>query len=182
VAWLGTYKTWSDFLPGNASDIFPGDALAVNMPSRAAVFDATVREVRIELADRAGDHAIYTIEFANDLAKSVALEDSGISTRIPLQDLPVQLSATQVGTYYLPDLMDAQITEVSSTTVQVDAGMALPRGCGIEVRAHDFGWGVSNDRNLLGRFGAQTFTLPRLGRTQNYFLRLYDNSFLAHYS
>jgi len=51
-----------------------------------------------------------------------------------------------------------------------------------EVRAHDFGWGVANDRNLLGRFNTQTFSLPRLARTQNYFLRLYDASSPPRYS
>lgn len=51
-----------------------------------------------------------------------------------------------------------------------------------EVRLHDFGWGVSNDRNLLGRFSGQTFTLPRMARTQNYFLRLYDTSSPPSYS
>jgi hypothetical protein len=51
-----------------------------------------------------------------------------------------------------------------------------------EVRAHDYGWGANNDRNLLGRFSTQTFSLPRLARTQNYFLRLYDNSSPARYS
>lgn len=51
-----------------------------------------------------------------------------------------------------------------------------------EVRAHDYGWGAANDRNLLGRFSTQTFTLPRLARTQNYFLRLYDNSAPPRYS
>jgi hypothetical protein len=52
----------------------------------------------------------------------------------------------------------------------------------LEVRAHDYGWGAANDRNLLGRFSTQTFSLPRLGRTQNYFLRLYDNSSPPRYS
>ena len=51
-----------------------------------------------------------------------------------------------------------------------------------EVRAHDYGWGVANDRNLLGRFSTQTFTLPRLARAQNYFLRLYDSSSPPRYS
>jgi len=50
------------------------------------------------------------------------------------------------------------------------------------VRAHDYGWGESNDRNLLGRFSAETFSLPRLARTQNYFLRLYDSSSPPRYS
>jgi len=71
---------------------------------------------------------------------------------------------------------------VTSTTVQVDAGLAPGSGLGIEVRAHDYGWGPANDRNLLGRFSTQTFSLPRLARTQDYFLRLYDNSSPPRYS
>jgi hypothetical protein len=51
-----------------------------------------------------------------------------------------------------------------------------------EVREHDYGWGQANDRNLLGRFSTQTFNLPRLARTQNYFLRLYDSSSPPKYS
>jgi len=51
-----------------------------------------------------------------------------------------------------------------------------------EARAHDYGWGAANDRNLLGRFGTQAFTLPRFVRTQNYFLQLYDASSPPRYS
>ncbi len=51
-----------------------------------------------------------------------------------------------------------------------------------EVRENDYGWGQANDRNLLGRFNTQTFTLARLARTQNYFLRLYDGSSPPKYS
>ena len=96
--------------------------------------------------------------------------------------MPVALTTGQVGNYYLANLTDAQITQATSTTVSVDAGMMPPSGCGIEVRANDYGWGVANDRNLFGRFSTQTFTLPRLARTQNYFLRLYDNSTPVRYS
>ena len=51
-----------------------------------------------------------------------------------------------------------------------------------EVRENDYGWGQANDRNLLGRFNTQTFSLARLARTQNYFLRLYDSSSPPKYS
>jgi hypothetical protein len=181
-AWLGTYRTWSDFLPGGAQDIFPGDAVSVNVPSRGAVFNAIARKVTIDVADPAGDRGIYTIEFANDLAQPLAYQDATSATIIPLQDMPLRLSTTQIGNYYLANLIDAQITQVSSTTVSIDAGIVPGNGGGIEVRLHDFGWGVANDRNLLGRFSAQTFTLPRLVRTQNYFLRLYDSSSPPRYS
>lgn len=182
AAWTGSYQTWSDFLPGGAGDIFPGDAVAVNVPSQSAAFNASVRKVSIDVADPANDRGLYMIEFANDLAEPLALQDGASATAVPLQDVPARLSTEQVNFYYLACLTEAQITQVSSTTVQVDAGSGPPGGYGIEVRAHDFGWGPSNDRNLLGRFGTQTFSLPRLARSQNYFLRLYDSSSPPRYS
>jgi hypothetical protein len=182
TAWSGTYETWSDFLPGAAEDIFPGDAILVNVPSRAAVFTAIVREVEIEIADPVDDRGFYTIGFANDLASPLAIEYVTTATTIALQDMPPLLQTTQVGVYYQVDLTEAQITSVTSTTVEVDAGLAPPSGQGIEVRENDYGWGQANDRNLLGRFNTQTFSLTRLAETQDYFLRLYDNSSPPKYS
>ncbi len=96
--------------------------------------------------------------------------------------MPPLLETTQVGAYYQIDLTEAQITAVTSTTVQVDAGMAPSGGGGIEVRENDYGWGQANDRNLLGRFSTETFSLARLAETQDYFLRLYDGSSPPKYS
>jgi hypothetical protein len=182
TAWAGTYETWSDFLPGAAEDIFPGDAILVNVPSRAAAFTAIVREVEIEIADPVDDRGFYTIGFANDLASPLAIEYVATATTIALQDMPPLLQTTQVGAYYQVDLTEAQITSVTSTTVEVDAGLSPPSGQGIEVRENDYGWGQANDRNLLGRFNTQTFSLTRLAETQDYFLRLYDNSSPPKYS
>jgi hypothetical protein len=182
MAWSGAYETWSDFLPGAAADIFPGDAIAVNVPSRGALFAAIVREVVIQIADPADDRGFYSIGFANDLAVPLGIEYEASAITVALQDMPPLLETTQVGAYYQVDLTEAQITAVTSTTVQVDAGMAPPSGCGIEVRENDYGWGQANDRNLLGRFSTEAFSLPRLARTQNYFLRLYDSSSPPRYS
>ncbi len=182
TAWSGTYATWSDFLPGAAADIFPGDAITLNVPSRGALFTAIVRQVEIELADSADDRGFYTIGFANDLASPLAIEYVATTTTIALQDMPPLLQTTQVGAYYQVDLTEAQITAVTSTTVAVDAGLAPASGYGIEVRENDYGWGQANDRNLLGRFNTQTFSLTRLAETQDYFLRLYDNSSPPKYS
>ena len=182
TAWSGTYETWSDFLPSAAADIFPGDAIAVNVPSRGASFTAIVREVGIQVADPADDRGFYDIGFANDLAAPLAIEYGASATVIALQDMPPLLETTQVGAYYQVDLTEAQITAVTSTTVSVDAGMAPPSGGGIEVRENDYGWGQANDRNLLGRFNTETFTLARLAETQDYFLRLYDSSSPPKYS
>ncbi len=182
AAWSGSYRTWSDFLPEAASDIFPGDGLVVNAPSRGAAFTAIVRTVELQIVDPANDRAFFTIGFANDLASPCGMHDEASAKIISLQDMPPLLATTQVGSFYQANLTEAQITAVTATTVSVDAGLAPAGGLGIEVRAHDFGWGPTNDRNLLGRFGTQTFTLPRVNRSQNYFLRLYDNASPPRYS
>jgi hypothetical protein len=154
----------------------------VNVPSRNASFNAVVREVEIEIADPADDRGFYTIGFANDLASPLGMEMDTTTTIISLEDMPPLLETTQVGAYYQVNLTEAQITAVTSTTVSVDAGMAPPSGYGIEVRQNDYSWGRANDRNLLGRFTTQTFTLARLAETQSYFLRLYDTSSPPKYS
>ena len=180
AAWLGQYETWSDFLPGNAADIFPGDALQVNAVTRAATFVATVYEVDITVNDLEGDHNAYKIMFATDAAKTLAFEfeAAGVTTSL---DVPA-IANTQVGTVFLPDLTAAEITAVTSTTLAIDAGSAPVAGGGIEVRWSDTGWGAANDRNLVGRFAVQSFVIPRLSRAQSCFLRQYDASVPPKYS
>jgi hypothetical protein len=179
-AWSGVYETWSDFLPGDADDVFPGDAVHVNVPSRGADFHAIVRQVKIEVKDLAGEHSRYQIQFADDPTKPLAFE-FGTGHLIDLSNLTIETLAT-VGSNFLPHLTSAEITQVSSTTVTIDAGFAPGSGEGIEVRRSDQGWNQGNDRNLVGRFATQVFTVPRLSRVQDYFLRRYDVSTPAKYS
>jgi len=104
LAWIGSYQIWSDFLPGGAADIFPGDPVTVTVPSRNAAFTAIVRRVSIDVVDPADDRGMYAIEFANDLAAPLALQDASSGTAVPLQDMPARLSRTQVGAYYFGEL------------------------------------------------------------------------------
>ena len=182
AAWSGSYQTWSDFLPSGAADIFPGDALSLNIASRGAIFSAVVREVELEIANPAEDRSFYTIVFANDLAVPLGTEYGGSAMSLELQYAPTLQQTTQVGACYGASLTQAQITSISSTTVAVDVGVAPASGGGIEVRDNDYGWGQANSRNLIGRFTTQTFNLSRLAQTETYFLRLYDNSSPPKYS
>jgi hypothetical protein len=179
-AWSGEYATWSDFLPGNASDIFPGDGLSVNVSSRGAVFSAIVHEVDIEVSDVQDDRSYYKIKFANDAANPLAFDVEG--TLVTSSLVVTQITAAQVGTNYLADLTDAEVTAVGSTTINVDAGVAPVAGGGIEVRWSDDGWGPDNTRNLVGRFANETFTLPRLSQVQDYYLQQFDASSPPRYS
>jgi hypothetical protein len=180
IAWAGEYDTWSDFLPGGAADIFPGDALQVNVPSRGAVFGAIIREVAIVVRDFAGEHSNYKISFADDNAKPLAFEfDSAKIANLP--DVTAVIN-TQVAAIFLADLTAAELTQIGTTTVTVDAGIAPSTGGGIEVRWSDAGWGPANDRNLVGRFATQGFTIPRLSQAQGCYLRQYDASVPPKYS
>lgn len=179
-AWTGEYDTWSDFLPGSASDIFPGDAINLNLPSRNLALLATIREVQVTVEDLQGEHSTYKIMFANDAAKPHALEFE--AAKIVSAFVVNTYANSQVGAIYLADLTAAQITQATSTTITLDAGASPPTGGGFEVRWSDASWGPGSDRNLIGRFATQTFTVPRLARVQNFFLRQYDNSTPPKYS
>lgn len=176
----GKYQTWSDFLPGGAQDIFPGDGLSVNVPTCNAVFSAIVKTVTIAVEDLAGEHSSYEIQFEQINADEFAFEFESQSVAAALNVLPI--TTAQVGTTTLPNLTGAVITAVDSTTASIDAGLTPLAGGGIEVRWSDSGWGPYNDQNLAGRFTTQTFTLPRLGKVEDYYLRQYDASSPPKYS
>ncbi len=180
TGWSGEYESWGQFLPGGAVDIFPGDGLAVNIPSRAASFLAIVREAQITVVDLGSETTRYALRFVD--AGEPALDFSFASGTVKQTQALVPIDVTQVGNTCLADLVDAEITNVTSTTVTIDAGFSPSPGGGIEVRYSDSGWGADNNRNLLGRFTVSSFTLPRYARGQNYFLRSYDGSSPAKYS
>jgi hypothetical protein len=179
-AWRGEYDVWSDFLPGGANDVFPGDGLNIAAPSRGAAFSAVVSDVEITLNNPEGEHFGYKIKFANDAAKALAFEFEAAKGTTSL--FVNQYTNAQVGETYLADLTAAQITQVTSTTISVDAGSPPVSGGGIEVRWSDAGWGPGNDRNLVGRFTTQAFTIPRLSKVQDCYLQRYDNSVPPKYS
>jgi hypothetical protein len=162
----GAYSCWSDFLPnGASSDPLPGDAVALDVASGAAT--AIIREVDIETFDVPDDRSRYTLKFANDAADPLAFDfDKGRLFQDPDPVTP--------GAGYTADLPDAEVTGVTSTTVSIDIGRPAVAGGGFEVRRSDANWGAANDRNLIGRFTTQTFTVPRLTRVQNYCIRMYD--------
>jgi hypothetical protein len=155
-----------------------------------AIFQAIVKEVVIAVKDLSGEHCVYDIQFehavSGDLAfefdaQTIATFETNSRMMTAFLDLPL-ISSGQVGTTTLPPLTTAAVTQVSSTTASLDAGAAPVAGGGIEVRWSDFGWGASDDQNLAGRFTTQTFTLPRLAKTEDYYLRQYDASTPPKYS
>jgi hypothetical protein len=176
--WAGEYRIWSDFL--NGTDVLPGDVVNATFPSREAQFRAIVREVNIGIRDLKHDRMEYTVRFADDRAEPLGVVASGVT----VQTLPPPTPS--ITSSNLPpspgSLTGAEVIDVGSTTVTVDVGLTPNTGWGIEVRRSDAGWGQDNDRNLIGRFATRVTILPRLSRTQNYFLRQYDACTPPNYS
>ncbi len=178
--WAGEYQAWNKFLPGAASDIFPGDGLAVNVPSRMAAFLAIVQEVDVEIADIAGENSHYTMRFVDTGNPSLAF--AFMTAQAKQAQALTAIDVSIAGNAYLADLTGADFTNVTSTTVTIDVGFVPPAGGGIEVRYTDAAWGSDNNRNLVGRFTTRSFALTRYARAQDYFLRSYDDSTPPKYS
>lgn len=173
-AWQGQYETWSDFL--GASDVHPGDAVTVNAPSQNAQFTAIVREVDIAVKDPRDDRSLYQLKFANDGAQSLSCSFDSAKLKLP----PVGVTAP--GNWTLAPVKDAAFSQILASQVTIATNLAPLSGGGFEVRGADQGWGAANDRYLWGRFTAQSFTVPRLSRSQSYYLRQYDNAQPPNYS
>ncbi len=178
--WSGEYQAWSQFLPGGAADIFPGDGLTVNVPSRLAMFTAIIREVDVEIVDIAGENSRYILRFVD--AGDPSLDFAFVTALVKQTEVLTPIDVSMVGNVYLADLTDAEVTNVTSTTVTVDVGFTPVAGSGIEVRYSDAGWGVGYNGNLVGRFTGSSFTLTRYAQSQTYFLRSYDGSVQPKYS
>lgn len=163
--WSGTYECWSDML---AEDVLPGDALTIDVPSRAPAFTAIVHEVEIEAA--AGDRVRYGIRFATESAVPIAISFAPA----PRLQLPDPVNLEDIGTGYLPAAASAEIIDIGSTEMLIDAGSEPVSDGGFEVRRSDSGWGLEDDRNLINRFNYRVFSVPRLSRAQTWYLRPFD--------
>jgi hypothetical protein len=168
IAWIGTYVAWRDFLP---DDIWPGDVLHVNAPSRGCVADVVVREVQVESLDPANERSWYAISFANEAASPIAIASKAVT---PL--LAEKTVVLDPAVFALDGLQQAAVTNVTSTQVTMGMGADPIAGGGFEVRYDDSGWNPSIDRNLIGRFNTRVITVTRLAKVVSFFVRQYDSS------
>ena len=145
-----------------------------------AAFTAIVREVDVEIADIAGENSRYTLRFVD--AGDPSLDFAFVAAQMKQTQVLTAIDVTEIGNHYLADLADAEVADVTSVTVTIDAGVTPPAGGGIEVRYTDEGWGAGYNGNLVGRFTNSSFTLTRYARAQTYFLRSYDGSGPPKYS
>jgi hypothetical protein len=170
--WSGTYKgTRLSF----ATDVWPGDALALSAPSANLNAQVVVRTVKVTYTASTPDIVNYEITFANDWADDLAIKTS---TMVPSTTwLPAAIAPT-----YIANLNALTVTTVNGTTVTVNTGVAPPTGGGFEVRTRDFAFMPGTDPTLILRGSAQTLTFSRITANDRFFIRMYDGSTPPNYS
>jgi hypothetical protein len=170
--WSGTYKgTWASF----SSDVWPGDALLLNVPSLALESQVVIRVVKLTYSACNPELVTYEISFANDWADDLAITTS---RTVPADAwLPAPVAPT-----VLPNLTNLAVTTVSGTEVTISTGTAPPVGGGFEVRRRDFGFMAGQDPDLVIRGTQQTITFARVAADERFYIRMYDGSTPPNYS
>ena len=175
AAWAGSYTGWN--VETNGGDVWPGDVLAI--ASLSAEMDAlvVVREVEIVLGSALPQRAKYIVRFANDWAEDLALK---LSSTVP-EDAWLPATPSSGGTP-LMNLLTMQVTAITGSQIQIDAGVAPPSGGGFEVKRKDWTFGPGQDSDLVLRAPVQHFIIPRLAAIEQYYIRMYDGSIPPNYS
>jgi hypothetical protein len=170
--WSGAYKApQSSF----SSDVWPGDALQLDVPSLALDSQVVIRAVKLTYASSYPELVSYEISFANDWADDLAITTS---RTVPADAwLPAPIAPT-----VLPNLANVAITAMSGTAVTISTGTAPPSGGGFEIRRRDFGFMAGEDPDLVMRGTQQAMTFARTSGNDRFYIRMYDGSTPPNYS
>ncbi len=170
--WSGTYKsTRASF----AADVWPGDALLLNVPSASIDVQVVIRMVKVSYKPSYPDLVEYEITFANDWADDLAIKTNGTVSAnawLPAPVAPVVLA----------NLNALTVTSLSGSSVTVNTGVTPPAGGGFEVRLRDFVFMAGEDPTLVMRGTSSTLTFSRVSAADRFYIRMYDGSTPPNYS
>jgi hypothetical protein len=160
----------------NPADVWPGDVLALTTNGQRT--SVVVRRVEIVDGMTCPEGLKYQIAFANDWAEGLGLT---LSEAIAADALLPESALTGPGNV-LANLQQLQVVSATGTALQVDAGTAPPAGGGFEVRRRDGDFGPGVDQDLVLRSPVRSFSIPREGQVELYYVRMYDGSVPPLYS
>jgi hypothetical protein len=160
----------------NPADVWPGDMLAI--ASGGQTMSVVVRRVEIVNGMARPEVLTYRMAFANDWAEGLGLT---LSETIAANALLPQAALSAPGNV-LANLQQLQVVSATGTALQVDAGTAPPVGGGFEVRRRDGDFGPGVGQDLVLRSPVRSFSIPREGQIEHYYVRVYDGSTPPLYS
>ncbi len=171
----GTYEAVNP-----ADDIWPGDVLAFTTANQT--MSVVVRKVQVVDGLARPEMLTYKIAFANDWAEALGLTLSESIAADALLPSIASSSPLPPGRSVLANLQQLQVVSATGTALQVDAGMIPPVGGGFEVRRRDGNFGPGVDQDLVLRSPVRSFSIPREGQIERYYVRMYDASAPRLYS
>jgi hypothetical protein len=160
----------------NPADVWPGDVLAITRDGQT--MSVVVRRVEIVDGMARPEVLTYRMAFANDWAEGLGLT---LSETIAANALLPQTASSEPSKV-LANLQQLQVVSATGTALQVDAGTAPPVGGGFEVRRRDGDFGPGVDQDLVLRSPVRSFSIPREGQIEHYYVRMYDGSTSPLYS
>jgi hypothetical protein len=170
--WAGTYKCNRAALDG---DVWPGDALKLNVPSANVNAQVVVRSVTLTYWPSYPDLVSYAVNFANDWADDLAIKTS---KTVPADAwLPAPVAPA-----YAQNLNSLTITALSGSNVTIDAGISAPSGGGFEVRRSDNSFMPGTDPDLVMRSSQPVMTFQRVSAGDRFYVRAFDGSNPPNYS
>jgi hypothetical protein len=146
--------------------------------SGGQTMSVVVRRVEIVNGMACPEVLTYSMAFANDWAEGLGLT---LSETIAANALLPQTALSAPGNV-LANLQQLQVVSATGTALQVDAGTAPPVGGGFEVRRRDGDFGPGVDQDLVLRSPVRSFSIPREGQIEHYYVRMYDGSTPPLYS
>jgi hypothetical protein len=174
AAVAGSYKAINP-----AQDLWPGDVLAVT--SDGITSSLLVQSVVAKDGGAEPEVIGYDIRFANDWATEWA---DGLGLRLSEEIAANALlpqTASAAPAQVLANLQQLSLTSLTTTALQLDAGVEPPVGGGFEVRRGDTRFGM-NDADLVLRSPVRSFSIPRAAQVEQFYIRMYDASTPPLYS
>ena len=157
------------------SDVWPGDALLLNVPSAALDSQVIIREVTVSYSSSLPDLVEYGIAFANDWAEDLTIK------RSPTVPEDAWLSVPSFPTV-LPNLTGLTVTMLNGSTVAINAGVTPPAGGGFEIRRRDFEFMPGTDPGLVTRSTQPNIIFSRETTNDRFYIRTYDGATPPNYS
>ncbi len=170
--WAGSYKCTRTEID---ADVWPGDALHLNVPSAHLDAQVVVRAVTLTYHSSLPDLVNYAISFANDWADDLAIKTS---KSVPDDAwLPAAIAPI-----FAPSLSNVTITEMNGAMVTINTGGSAPTGGGFEIRRCDNRFMPGADADLVMRSTQPTMTFQRVAASDRFYIRAYDGSNPPNYS
>jgi hypothetical protein len=174
AAWAGSYQ---DFNLEQQGDVWPGDALAIDAPSSGMAASVVVRNVTVAATNSYPEVLQYTIKYANDWAEPLSLITSNVIPKdVELPDLAATVPLA------VDSLRELTVASLTTTAINVNAGVTPPPGGGFEVRRRDWIFGAGDTVDVVLRSPVPNFTIIRAFPIEQYYVRMYDGANPPNYS